>query len=74
MKTYIDDMLVKSIEVANHVEDLEEAFDALWCYHMKLNLTKHIFGIISNKFLRFLVTNQIIEVNPEKIKAILDMK
>ena len=41
---------------------------------MKLNLTKYAFGITAEKFLKFLVMQQGIETNLEKIKAILSMK
>jgi hypothetical protein len=41
---------------------------------MKLNLTKCIFGMPAGKLLRFVVSHQGIEVNPEKINAILQMK
>jgi len=40
---------------------------------MKLNLAKCIFGMTSGKFHSFLVTQRGIEVNLEKIKAIMDM-
>ena len=41
---------------------------------MKLNPTKCAFGVASGKFLGFMVTQWGIEANPEKIRAILDMK
>ena len=40
---------------------------------MKLNLVKCIFGVSSGKFLGFMVSQRGIEVNPEKVRAILDM-
>ena len=41
---------------------------------MKLNPSKCAFGVASGKFLGFMVSHRGIEANPEKIKAILDMK
>src|SRR3954470_10224949 len=41
---------------------------------MKLNPQKCVFGVGSCKFLGFMITNRGIEANPEKIKAICDMK
>ena len=41
---------------------------------MKLNPNKCAFGVVSGKFLGFMVSYRGIEANPEKIKAILDMK
>ena len=41
---------------------------------MKLNPSKCAFGVPSGKFLRFMVSQRGIEVNPDKIQAILDME
>ncbi|XP_050290223.1 uncharacterized protein LOC126728450 [Quercus robur] len=40
---------------------------------MKLNPSKCVFGIASGKFLGFMVFQRGIEVNPEKVRAIIDM-
>ena len=74
MEAYVDDMIVKSLHRNNHIEDLTESFDALRRHRMKLNPTKCTFGVTSGKFLGFLVTKRGIEANPEKIKALTDMK
>ena len=66
-------MLVKSKSSMNHVADLEETFDALRKYRMKLNPTKCTFGVTSGKFLGFMVSGCGIEANPEKIHAIQNM-
>ena len=41
---------------------------------MKLNPNKCAFGVSSGKFLGFMVSHRGIEANPDKIRAILDMK
>ena len=41
---------------------------------MKLNSNKCMFGVSSRNFLRFMVHNKGIEANPEKIKAILEIR
>ena len=43
-------------------------------YKMKLNSAKCAFGVASGKFLGFMVYNRGIETNPEKIRALIDMK
>ena len=73
MEVYVDDMLVKSREAKTHLTDLQEAFDTLRRYKMKLNLAKCLFGVSSGKFLGFMVSRRGIEVNPENVKVILDM-
>src|SRR4051812_38929922 len=72
IEVYVDDMLVKSTEEANHIQDVEETFEVLRQYQMKLNSQKCVFGVRSGKFLGFMITNQGIEANPEKIQAIRD--
>lgn len=74
IEVYVDDMLVKSLRANAHLTDLEETFNSLYHYHIKLNLTKCAFGISSGKFLGFLVSHKGIEANPEKIQAILRLK
>ncbi|XP_058183967.1 uncharacterized protein LOC131301614 [Rhododendron vialii] len=74
VEVYVDDMLVKSAKAHNHVDDLEETFQVLRKYRMKLNSTKCAFGISSGKFLGFMVSQRGIEANPEKIQAILAMR
>ena len=66
-------MLVKSKEELAHLDDLRETFTTLRQYQMKLNPSKCAFRVISRKFLRFMVSQRGIEVNPKKVRAILDM-
>ena len=70
---YVDDMLVKSKEEDTNLDDLKETFVTLRQYQMRLNPRKCTFGVSSEKFLGFMVSQQGIEANPEKIQAILDM-
>ncbi|XP_030945651.1 uncharacterized protein LOC115970120 [Quercus lobata] len=74
VEVYVDDMLVKSQDEGRHLDDLQETFDTLRQYHMKLNPSKCAFGVSSGKFLGFMVSHRGIETNPDKIQAILDMK
>ena len=73
MEVYVDDMLVKSKKVEQHLDDLRETFDILRKYQMRLNPAKYVFEVSSGKFLGFMVSQRGIEANPEKFKAILDM-
>ena len=67
-------MLVKSLDEGKHLDDLQETFDMLRQYNMKLNPSKCAFGVSSGKFLGFMVSYREIEANPDKIQAILDIK
>ena len=74
MEVYVDDMLVKSESVIDHVSDLGGMFKVLRNYQMKLNLLKCVFRVSFEIFLGFMVNNRGIEANPEKIRALLDMR
>ena len=56
VEVYVDGMHVKSREEQNHLNDLEETFNTLRQYSMKLNPTKCAFGVSSRKFLGFMVS------------------
>ena len=74
MKVYVDNMLVKSSQTFDHIWDLEKAFGTLRRYQIKLNLTKYAFRVTSENFFEFFMSQRGIEANPEKIKAIINMK
>ena len=67
VQVYVDDMLMKSLREYNHLSDLQETFDTLRAYNMKLNLNKCVFEVTAGKFLGFMVSQRGIEVNPEKM-------
>lgn len=70
LEIYIDDMLFKSLSAGSHLTHFQGTFDILRKYNMKLNSKKYAFGVGSNKFLDFLLSQRGIEVNLDKIKAI----
>ena len=70
IKVYIDDMVVKSKVVSEHVGDLGNIFEILRKNKLRLNASKCSFGVRSSKVLGYMVTHQGIEVNPDQIKAI----
>ena len=66
-------MLVKSTEEDHYLKDLREMFETLHFYEMKLNPRKCVFGVSSGKFLSFIVSQQGVEANLDKIQAILEI-
>ncbi|KAL0413492.1 UNVERIFIED_CONTAM: Retrovirus-related Pol polyprotein from transposon.6, partial [Sesamum radiatum] len=74
VEVYLDDMLVKSKKVKEHVKDLEETFSVLRKYKLKPNPAKYAFRVQGRRFLGFMVNQRGIEANPLKIKAIINMK
>ena len=74
VQVYVDNMLVKSVPENDHLSDLQETFNTLRSYNMKLNPSKCVFGVTARKFLGFMVSQRGIEVNPEKVRAILELE
>ncbi|KAG7559073.1 Aspartic peptidase domain superfamily [Arabidopsis thaliana x Arabidopsis arenosa] len=73
MEVYIDDMLVKSTHAAEHISHLQQCFQVLNKYNMKLNPAKCTFGVTSGEFLGYLVTKRGIEANPKQISALINL-
>ncbi|XP_012839266.1 PREDICTED: uncharacterized protein LOC105959672 [Erythranthe guttata] len=73
MEVFIDDMLVKSVKVSDHLTDLDQCFATLRKYKMKLNPLKCSFGVRGGKFLGYMISQRGIEANPAKIEAITSM-
>ena len=74
VKVYVDDMLVKSQDEGKYLDDLQETFDTLRQYNMRLNPSKCAFRVSFGKFLGFMVSHKGIEANPDKIQVILNME
>ena len=70
IEVYIDDMVIKSKLVSEHVGDLTNIFEILRKHKLRLNASKCSFGVGSGKFLGYMVTHKGIKVNPDQIKAI----
>ena len=74
IEIYIDDMVVKSKMVSKHLGDLRAIFEVLRNYKLCLNASKCSFGVGLSKFLGYMVTHRGIEVNPDQIKAINNLR
>ena len=72
MEVFIDDMLIKSKERSDHATHLQQIFDLLKTYGMKLNPVKCAFGVNAGWVLGFMMTQRGIEANPSQLKSILE--
>ncbi|XP_062088976.1 uncharacterized protein LOC133795541 [Humulus lupulus] len=70
MEVYIDDMFIKSLTAADHLDNLKQSFQVLQKYNMKLNPAKCSFGVSSGKFLGYLATKRGVEASPNQIRSI----
>ena len=74
IEVYIDDMVVKSKMVSEHVRDLGEIFEILRRHKLRLNASKCSFGVGSGKFLGYMITHRGIEVSLDQIKAVNNLQ
>ena len=74
VKVYVNDILEKTNDEIDHLDNLRETFNMLHKYKMKQNPMKCVFTISSRKFLGFTVSQWGIEGNPDKIKTIMEIK
>ena len=74
IKVYIDNMVMKSKEIPDHVDDLRNIFRTLREHKLRLNASKCSFEVGSEKFLGYMVTHRGIEVNPDQVKAINNLQ
>ena len=67
-------MITKSKQASKHAANLRETFITLREHQIRLNPEKCMFGVTGGKCPGFLVDKRGIEANPDKIRAIQDMK
>ena len=67
-------MVVKSKVVSEHLGDLGSTFNVLRKHKLRLNASKCSFGVGWGKFLGYMIAYRGIEVHPDQIKAINDLK
>ncbi|GMP35446.1 hypothetical protein CsSME_00007868 [Camellia sinensis var. sinensis] len=73
VEVYVDDMIIKSKEREGHYTALQKFFQRIREFRLRLNPQKCTFGVTAGKMLGFLITQRGIEVDPSKIKAILEI-
>src|SRR5437588_4664713 len=67
---YLDDILIYSSDIKQHLQDLKEVLEILRKNQLYAKLSKCQFLKEETKYLRFIVSNKGIQVDPKKIKAI----
>jgi hypothetical protein len=73
VEAYVDDIVVKTKQADDLVNDLDVAFKCLRAKNIKLNPEKCVFGVPRGMLLRFIMSKCGIEANLEKITVITKM-
>lgn len=61
----MDDLAVKSRKKEDHLADLRRVFERLRKHNMKMNPLKYFLGVVTGKFLGFVITKDGITVDPK---------
>jgi hypothetical protein len=70
VEIYIDDVVIKSLDHASHLDDVMKTLECNRKHGLKMNPNKCAFGVSAGEFLGFLVHEGGIEVGKKSIKAI----
>ena len=69
LEVYIDDIVIKSAGLGNHLADLRLALQRMRRYGLKMNPLKCAFGVSAGKFLGFIILKKGIEIDPKRVEA-----
>jgi len=69
---YLDDILIYSSNIAEHEQHVRQVLERLRKAKLYANVNKCDFSVTKAGFLGFIVTNKGIEMEPERIQAIVD--
>jgi hypothetical protein len=70
MEVYIDNVVVKSAEIKDHMTDLKLSLERMKKYGLWMNPLKCTFGVTSGNILGFVVHEHSIQIDPKKIESI----
>jgi hypothetical protein len=70
LEVYVNNITAKSQKSDNLISDLEEIFNNLWRFNIKLSPEKCTFRVPRGKLLGYIITEHNIEANPDNILVI----
>ena len=73
MEDYVDDILARTMHCKTHLADLDPILDRIEQFILCLNPKKSAFGVTSSKLLGYIISVKGMEVDPEKVQAIMEM-
>ncbi|RDX61680.1 Retrovirus-related Pol polyprotein from transposon 17.6, partial [Mucuna pruriens] len=74
VEVYVDDIVAKSKGGEDYCEALGRVFKVLGRHQLRLNPEKCSFGVQAGRFLGFMLTERGIEANPNKCRAVINMR
>jgi hypothetical protein len=70
---YLDDVTVYLNNIEDHIQHLTQIFERCRKYDISLNPKKTIFGVKEGKLLGHIISQVVIRIDPERIKAIAQL-
>jgi hypothetical protein len=70
MEVYINNVVVKLLRIEDHITGLKLSLERMKKYRLQMNQQKFSFGVMSGKFLGFVVHEHDIQIDPKKIESI----
>ena len=67
---YIDDIVIFSSSIEAHLDHIQQVFSRLQQHNLKLKLKKCSFFLKETQYLGFIINDQGVKPDPEKVKAI----
>ncbi|KAK1686779.1 hypothetical protein QYE76_047627 [Lolium multiflorum] len=74
VEIYIDDVVVKSVSMEGHLDDLRRILDRTRKFGLRMNPKKCAFGVTAGQFLGFLVHERGIEIGLKSQEAVRTMQ
>lgn len=71
IETYLDELFAHSWKIIDHLNHLRLVFERCWFYKIRLNLKKCVFAVASGQLLGFIVSTEVIWVDPFTVEAII---
>jgi len=65
LEVYIDNIVIKSVGLGNHLADLRLTLERMRQYGLKMNPLKFALGVSTEKFLCFIIHEKGIEIDPK---------
>ena len=73
VEVYVDDMMVKSKTKEGNPVTLEKFLRRVEQYNLRLNPKKYVFRVTFDKILGYIISQNGIKVDPDKVKEIIEM-
>jgi hypothetical protein len=70
MEVFVDNVVVKSVDFKEHMTDLKLSLERMKKYGLHMNPLRCAFRATTGRFLRFIVHEHNIEIDPKKIEYI----